>query len=52
MVQLLKTNDVSKVTQRAMVPTIIKEGTREVTTSRNVAGRASRAIRNWKHLLT
>ncbi len=27
-----------------MVPTIIKEGTREVTTSRNVAGRASRAI--------
>ena len=41
---VIKTNDVSKVTQRAMVPTIIKEGTREVTTSRNVAGRASRAI--------
>ena len=41
---VVKTNDVSKVTQRAMVPTIIKEGTREVTTSRNVAGRASRAI--------
>ena len=35
---VIKTNDVSKVTQRAMVPTIIKEGTR------NVAGRASRAI--------
>ena len=41
---VIKTNDVSKVTQRVMVPTIIKEGTREVTTSRNVAGRASRAI--------
>ena len=41
---VIKTNDVSKVTQRAMIPTIIKEGTREVTTSRNVAGRASRAI--------
>ena len=27
-----------------MVPTIIKEGTREVTTSRNIAGRSSRAI--------
>ena len=41
---VIKTNDVSKVTQCVMVPTIIKEGTREVTTSRNVAGRASRAI--------
>jgi 3D (Asp-Asp-Asp) domain-containing protein len=37
---VIKTNDVSKVIQRAMVPTIIKEGTREVTTSRNVASRA------------
>ena len=27
-----------------MVPTIIKEGTRVVTTSRNIAGRSSRAI--------
>ncbi len=36
---VIKTNDVSKVTQREMVPTIIKEGTREVTTSRNIAGR-------------
>ena len=41
---VIKTNDVSKVTQREMVPTIIKEGTREVTTSRNIAGRSSRAI--------
>ena len=41
---VIKTNDVSKVTQREMVPTIIKEGTRVVTTSRNIAGRSSRAI--------
>ena len=42
---VIKTNDVSKVIQREMVPTIIKEGTREVTTSRNIAGRSSRASR-------
>ena len=41
---VIKTNDVSTSTQREMVPTIIKEGIREVTTSRNIAGRASRAI--------
>lgn len=40
----IKTNELSKTVLTNMVPTIIKEGTREVTTSRNVAGRASRAI--------
>lgn len=41
---VIKTNDLSKQVITNMTPTIIKEGTREVTTSSNVAGRASRAI--------
>ena len=40
----IKTNELQKTVVKEMVPTIIKEGTREVTTSRNVSGRASRAI--------
>lgn len=41
---VIKTNDLSKQVITNMTPTIIKEGTREVTTSSNVAGRASRAL--------
>ncbi len=48
---VIKTNDVSKVTQREMVPTIIKEGTREVTTSRNVAGSCISRYRNGSFCL-
>ena len=40
----IRTNELSKSVMTNMVPTIIKEGTREVTTSRNVSGRASRSI--------
>lgn len=41
---VIKTNDLSKQVITNMTPTIIKEGTRELTTSSNVAGRVSRAI--------
>ena len=46
----IRTNELSKSVMTNMVPTIIKEGTREVTTSRNVS--AVHLVPSlWKHLL-
>lgn len=42
--QVVKTNVVSKETVTQMVPTIIKEGTRDIITSRNAPARAKRVI--------
>lgn len=41
---VIKTNELSKQVVNNMTPTIIKEGTQEVTTVSNVASRASRAL--------
>lgn len=40
----VKTHIISSEVTQAMVPTIVKEGTRDIVISRNVAGRASRVL--------